>query len=256
MTLNLYGDILSDIAAQVAGSIGLAGSANVGGDVAMFEAIHGSAPDIAGKDIANPSGLLLAAVQMLVHVGQGDVAERIHNAWLATLEDGIHTGDLFNEEHSTERVGTQAFADAVIARLDMQPKKLAAVSYGTAKALAVPPVRRLAAPRKDFAGIDIFMDSRVTADELAAAIKAVDGGPFELAMITNRGVKVWPAGLPETFCTDHWRCRFLPREGAVATTAQGVGLAAALIGAGLDVVKTEHLYLFDGKPGYSLGQGQ
>jgi isocitrate dehydrogenase len=97
VTLNLYGDILSDIAAQVAGSVGLAGSANIGEQVAMFEAVHGSAPDIAGKDVANPSGLLLAATQMLVHVGQAEVAETIKNAWLCTLESGIHTADIYRE---------------------------------------------------------------------------------------------------------------------------------------------------------------
>ena len=101
VTLNLYGDILSDIAAQVAGSIGLAGSANVGNDAAMFEAVHGSAPDIAGRDIANPSGLLNAAIQMLVHVGLPEDAERIKNAWLVTLEDGIHTPDMHREGFST-----------------------------------------------------------------------------------------------------------------------------------------------------------
>src|SRR5690606_10971564 len=94
---NLYGDIISDIAAEVTGSVGLAGSSNIGIGGAMFEAIHGSAPDIAGKGIANPSGLLLGAVMMLVHIGQSDVAEKIHNAWLKTIEDGLHTGDIYRE---------------------------------------------------------------------------------------------------------------------------------------------------------------
>ena len=79
---NLYGDILSDVAAQIAGSVGLAGSANIGDGCAMFEAIHGSAPRRAGQNLANPSGLLLGAVMMLVHIGQPDVAEAVHNAWL------------------------------------------------------------------------------------------------------------------------------------------------------------------------------
>ncbi|RME96249.1 MAG: NADP-dependent isocitrate dehydrogenase, partial [Bacteroidetes bacterium] len=96
VTLNLYGDILSDIAAQIGGSVGLGGSANIGENFAMFEAIHGSAPDIAGQGIANPSGLLAAACQMLVHIGQPQVAATIQNAWLRTLEDGIHTADLFH----------------------------------------------------------------------------------------------------------------------------------------------------------------
>ncbi|MBM3464756.1 MAG: NADP-dependent isocitrate dehydrogenase, partial [Armatimonadetes bacterium] len=108
---NLYGDILSDVAAQIAGSVGLAGSANIGDQCAMFEAIHGSAPRRAGQNLANPSGLLMGAVMMLVHIGQGDVATRVHNAWLKTLEDGIHTYDIFSEQHSKQQVGTNEFAE-------------------------------------------------------------------------------------------------------------------------------------------------
>ena len=93
---NLYGDILSDVAAQISGSVGIAGSANIGDGFAMFEAIHGSAPRIAGMNKANPSGLLLGAVQMLVYIGQRDVAEKVHNAWLKTLEDGLHTYDIYD----------------------------------------------------------------------------------------------------------------------------------------------------------------
>src|SRR3979490_1355498 len=91
---NLYGDVLSDVAAQIAGSVGLAGSANIGMKYAMFEAIHGSAPRRAGQNLANPSGLLLGGVMMLVHIGQEDLGERVHNAWLRTLEDGTHTYDI------------------------------------------------------------------------------------------------------------------------------------------------------------------
>src|SRR5213075_2669758 len=126
---NLYGDILSDIAAQVAGSVGLAGSANIGDRCAMFEAIHGSAPRRAGQNIANQSGLLLAAVMMLVHVDQPDVATLVHNAWLRTLEDGIHTYDIFTEGVSKQKVGTREFAGAVVARVGQQPQTLKAVSY-------------------------------------------------------------------------------------------------------------------------------
>lgn len=129
VTTNLYGDILSDIAAQVAGSVGLAGSANVGDYGALFEAIHGSAPDIAGKDCANPSGLLVAAVQMLVHLHLPEHATRIHNALLKTIEDGIHTADIFRAETSLEQVGTSAFASAVIARLGQVPVMLPSVCY-------------------------------------------------------------------------------------------------------------------------------
>src|SRR5213083_3069096 len=114
---NLYGDILSDVAAQIAGSVGLAGSANIGENIAMFEAIHGSAPRRAGQNLANPSGLLLGAIMMLVHIGHTATAERVHNAWLRTLEDGVHTYDIFDESISKQKVGTKEFAQAVTERL-------------------------------------------------------------------------------------------------------------------------------------------
>src|SRR6516165_8330801 len=126
---NLYGDILSDVAAQIAGSVGLAGSANIGEKCAMFEAIHGSAPRRAGQNLANPSGLLLGAVLMLVHINQAAVAERVHNAWLRTIEDGTHTYDVFAEGVSTEKVGTKEFACAVVKRLGQKPNRLKPVSY-------------------------------------------------------------------------------------------------------------------------------
>src|ERR671938_228494 len=126
---NLYGDILSDVAAQIAGSVGLAGSANIGTVAAMFEAIHGSAPRRAGQNLANPSGLLLGAIMMLVHIDQEDVAERVHNGWLRTIEDGIHTYDVFDERVSKQKVGTREFAEAVVARLGQTPQLLKARKY-------------------------------------------------------------------------------------------------------------------------------
>src|SRR5262249_24059059 len=126
---NLYGDILSDVAAQIAGSVGLAGSANIGEKCAMFEAIHGSAPRRANQNLANPSGLLLGGVLMLVHINQPEAAEKVHNAWLRTIEDGIHTYDIFADGVSTKKVGTKEFACAVIARLGQKPNTLKAVTY-------------------------------------------------------------------------------------------------------------------------------
>ena len=126
---NLYGDVLSDVAAQIAGSVGLAGSANIGEHVSMFEAIHGSAPRRAGQNLANPSGLLLGAVMMLVHVGLTEHAERVHNAWLRTIEDGIHTYDIYDEKVSKQKVGTKEFAEAVVERLGQTPQILKARKY-------------------------------------------------------------------------------------------------------------------------------
>jgi isocitrate dehydrogenase len=105
---NLYGDVLSDVAAQITGSVGLAGSSNIGHDHAMFEAIHGSAPRRAGQNMANPSGLLQGAILMLQHIGQSDIAAKVQNAWLKTMEDGIHTYDVYDENVSTQKVGTKS----------------------------------------------------------------------------------------------------------------------------------------------------
>ncbi len=258
VTPNLYGDILSDIASQVAGSIGLSGSANIGQDVAMFEAVHGSAPDIAGKDIANPSGLLLGAVQMLVHIGQAATAETIKNAWLATLESGIHTADIYREGLSQRMVGTQAFTNTIIEHLGKTPRLLTPVQYRTGGIQAQHRDRQHEV--KELCGIDVFLDwssdSR-NPDTLGEALKASLPETWRLKMITNRGVKVYPDGLPETFCTDHWRCRFLPTtKTGVTDFAHVLALLTALNERGFDVIKTEHLYTFDGVRGYSLGQGE
>jgi isocitrate dehydrogenase len=258
---NLYGDILSDVAAEIAGSVGLAGSANIGEHVAMFEAIHGSAPTIAGLDIANPSGLILAGVQMLVHLGQTEAATKLHNAWLTTIEDGVHTFDVHKEGVSSRLVGTQAFADAVIERLGQKPATLPQVSYAGKPTLSLAPQKPAARQEKKMVGLDVFIDwAGGDPDEVAAAMKDGLGqnleGLMELVMITNRGVKVWPGGMPETFCTDHWRVRYMGAPGKELNQGMIVDLLRNLGATGVDFVKTEGLYTFDGEPGFSLGQGQ
>lgn len=259
VTLNLYGDIISDIAAQIAGSVGMGGSANVGDLCAMFEAIHGSAPDISGKGIANPSGLINGAIMMLVHIGQGDIASKIHNAWLKTVEDGVHTGDIYQEGISQSRVGTQEFADAVIARLGQEPTHFKPVSYSEApKPIHIKSERKVQ-QKKELVGVDVFIDwSKGTAQEIGDALAAQPTAPLKLKMITNRGVKVYPDGMPETFCTDHWRCRFVSKEapGSVIPKQSLVDLLQTLNDGGFDTIKTENLYTFDGQLGYSLGQGE
>jgi isocitrate dehydrogenase len=249
---NLYGDILSDVAAQAAGSVGLAGSANVGEHCAMFEAIHGSAPRRAGQNLANPSGLLLAAVMMLVHIDQPVVATRVHNAWLRTIEEGIHTYDIFVEDVSKQKVGTKEFAQAVIERLGQKPEKLREVAYAYSpkKALEkkVPAVQVKAS--KDLVGVDIFLDwSQGSVDELGHTLQEIPAEGLELTLITNRGAQVWPNGIPETFTTDHWRCRFLG-HGTIRHD-QIAHLLERVADSGFDFIKTENLYNFDGQPGYS-----
>lgn len=252
---NLYGDILSDVTAQITGSVGIAGSANIGEHVAMFEAIHGSAPTIAGQNIANPSGLLLGSVKMLAHINQVEIAERVHNAWLRTIEDGIHTADIVSAK-SRQQVGTQEFAAAVIHRLGKKPKVLQPAVYHHHN-MDMISYKRKPAAKKELLGVDVFIDSREHVDKVAAGLNAAaEEGALNLIMITNRGVKVWPNGFPETFWTDHWRCRFESPTGDIVTHHDIVSLLGRIDGEGLDFIKTEHLYQFDGVRGYSLGQGQ
>ncbi|GAB6194864.1 NADP-dependent isocitrate dehydrogenase [Lysobacter xanthus] len=260
VTPNLYGDILSDVAAEVAGSIGLAPSSNIGRDCAMFEAVHGSAPDIAGQDLANPSGLLLSAVMMLVHLGRRAPAAAIHNAWLRTLEDGLHTADVFGA-HSREKVGTRAFAQAVVARLGQQPRQLAAVAYpDRAPTPAAPTLEVARNPSvKTLEGVDVFLHWDVPgrdADTLGAALEAVAGPQFRLSLITNRGVKVYPQGQKQTTRTDHWRCRFVVADDYLLKPASVCALLLRVAEAGFEAVKTENLYAFDGVRGYSQAQGE
>ncbi len=256
---NLYGDILSDVAAQITGSVGLAGSANIGDGFAMFEAIHGSAPRIAGANKANPSGLLLGAIQMLVHIGQTAVAEKIQNAWLRTLEDGVHTYDIYKEGVSKEKKGTREFADAVIERLGMKPALLKPVQFSDSLANFKIHVTKQPPAHKELKGIDIFLhDANRSADELAALInQAFKSEHLSLNMITNRGTKVWPNGFPETFCTDHLRFRFKIKDSeSVTTYDELISICNRIHKAGLHIIKTENLYYFNGDAGFTAAQGQ
>lgn len=252
---NLYGDILSDVAAQITGSVGLAGSSNIGDNFAMFEAIHGSAPRRAGQNLANPSGLLLGAVMMLNHIGQSEIATKVHNAWLKTLEDGIHTYDIFKEGTSKEKVGTKEFASAVVARLGQKPATLKAVEYKKTerKEPAKNDGKKPMKARKDLVGVDVFVDwSSGSADDLGELLKKVKSDGLKLTQISNRGEAVWPNGHPETFCTDHWRCRYIAENpGETVNRSQILSLLEKIDESGFDFIKTEHLYNFDGKPGYS-----
>lgn len=255
---NLYGDILSDVAAQIAGSVGLAGSANIGDGCAMFEAIHGSAPRRAGQNLANPSGLLLGAILMLLHINQPDVAERVHNAWLKTIEDGVHTYDIYDEKVSTQKVGTKEFAEAVVARLGQKPEKLKAVHYSGSNEEFVIKARPTVAKKKDLVGVDVFLhwtDNNRDPNVLAQKLQPLNGSDLKLTMLSNRGTKVWPDGFPETFCSDHWRCRYLA-EGKTIPHSEITALLDRIAKAGLDFIKTENLVNFDGVAAFSKDQGE
>ncbi len=253
---NLYGDILSDVAAQIAGSVGLAGSANIGKHCAMFEAIHGSAPRRAGQNLANPSGLLLAAVQMLAHVGLPEYASTIHNAWLKTLEEGIHTYDIFEDGLSKQKVGTKEFGEAVIQRLGQSPQVLKPAHYG---AIGSSPGHEdlLVKERqsKKIVGIDVFVEEKGSIDPLIPILQEAATPPFKLSLVGNRGVRVWPDKAPETLCVDSYRVRYTALNGTVDHHAIAT-LMKSLADKKIDFVKTEQLCTFDGKPGYTLSQDE
>ena len=258
---NLYGDILSDVAAQITGSVGMGSSANIGKEIAMFEAVHGSAPDIAGKGIANPSGLLLSAVNMMVHIGQPEVATTIHNAWLKALEDGVHTGELYKEGLSTEKVGTDGLAEAIVERLGQKPSQLKPVQYASKDKKGIQgDYSEKPQSKKELVGVDVFLhwtEDKRDPNALGEVLRQFESGPFSLQMITNRGIKVFPDGFPETYCTDHWRCRFSSKAADVAGAYDNVlEICHQINSSGLDIIKTENLCRFDGEMGFSLGQGQ
>jgi isocitrate dehydrogenase len=254
---NLYGDILSDVAAQISGSVGIAGSANIGIKGAMFEAIHGSAPRRAGQNLANPSGLILAGVLMLVYLGETFVAERIHNAWLRTIEEGIHTYDIFTQGISKEKVGTKEFAQAVIKHLGQKPQRLPSISYQDSKKFALPPSHF--APlsvKRELAGVDVFIYSKDASESLIKQLSSKKWDPLTLHMISNRGVRIWPEGHPETFCIDQYRLRFMRKDKSPHVTQEEIGKTLhELHLTGYDITGTENLYYFDGAPAFSSAQG-
>ena len=266
VTSNLYGDIVSDVVAEIAGSVGLAGSANVGTDVAMFEAIHGSAPDIAGLNIANPSGLINAAVMMLAHIGQHEIADKVQNALLSPIEAGIHTSDIFTNSRSKRKVNTSDFADEVISRLGFRPENLKESKIAEGNGTIKIPEYVRSTSEKELVGVDVFLDwAHTDPNELGAELDKIGAYGLKLKMITNRGVKVYPNGMPETFCTDHWRCRFVSKE--MDLTKAGleykpidfehiIVLLSKLNQYNFNIIKTENLYQFDGQKGFSLGQGE
>jgi isocitrate dehydrogenase len=263
VTLNLYGDILSDITAEISGSVGMGGSANIGESLAMFEAIHGSAPDIAGQKIANPSGLINASCMMLVHMGMGEYADKIQNALFRTIEDGIHTGDL-KSEYTKQLVNTMEFADAVIERLGQKAEKIK-LSKPSSREINVQ-IKEQPVMTKKLVGSDLFVDwgeDGRDANIIGKRIDSLNLGKLRLKMITNRGVLVYPNGFEETYCTHHWRCRLVAKdassyeEGDYELDYKDINYAIEqFCENGLEVIKTENLYLFDGVRSFSLGQGE
>ncbi len=258
VTSNLYGDIISDVASEISGSVGMAGSSNIGTHYAMFEAVHGSAPDIAGKNIANPSGLLNAAVMMLTHVGLGGTASIIENAWKKTIEDGMHTIDIFKDNMSQTKLGTKEFARAVVARLGQLPSKLTAVNYPNTPA-AQSSTRAYEIntdEKKTLVGVDVFFQMNVkSAHDIADSMQKLNL-PLELQTVSAKGLKLWPTEQKSEILSDHWCCRFMPKDSGVIGHDKIVSLLSKISDGGYDFIKVENLYNFGTVRGYSLAQGE
>jgi isocitrate dehydrogenase len=251
VTSNLYGDIISDIAAQIAGSVGMAGSANIGEHFSMFEAIHGSAPRRAGQDLANPSGLILSAVMMLVHLEEYEGASLIHNAWLKTIEEGIHTYDIFQEKISKKKVGTREFAKNVIQRLGKAPITLLAPKYVKNRTASCAKTLPLSYD-KSLYGVDIYIDNHQLQnfEAIANLVKAIKT-PLILESISCRGTTVWPQKCPERSLSDNPRLRFISPQGHSLQAAEILFLQTALINKKLDITGHQALYFFEGERGFS-----
>ncbi|KJV66518.1 isocitrate dehydrogenase [Anaplasma phagocytophilum] len=252
VTPNLYGDILSDVVAVASGSIGLSGSANLGEEYAMFEAVHGSAPDIAGQNIANPSGLLNAAVQMLVHIGQESTAQAIHNAFLKTLEDGVHTADIYNAKTSSSKASTTEFAQAVVNNLGTSPKYLRSmlINKNTEEAMHYERVQDTSKKVLVGADVTIHWSGGDGLNELVQSLAAALPPSVKLRLIHAKGLELWPNAPCVCSYIDLLTCRFVydAQEGADSTSISQ--LLLCLEGLSLDVVKLVKLYTFDGVEGF------
>ena len=262
---NLQGDIVSDLAAGLVGGLGFAPSANIGDKISLFEAVHGTAPDIAGQNKANPTSLLLSGLIMLRHIGLVRTAAVIENALLYTLESGVHTGDVKGEK---DPVGTREFAEAIAGNLGKTPTGREARAVPEKDEPCFTPSPRPAMNRlmrtfetvtSEVCGCDLYLDTLIPPHELAQRLELICAhGPFKLTMISNRGTQVWPSGSVYTEVVDYYRVRFELRDRNLLGT---MGQAPAIhlldrVAEKFVITDFQPLRMFDGKAGYSLAQGQ
>ncbi len=264
VTTNLNGDIVSDLASGLVGGLGFAASGNYGDDVAIFEAVHGSAPKYAGKDVINPTALILSSVMMLRHLGEADAAERVEDAVLVTLEEGrAVTQDLARQSGGDieQAASTSGFTDAVIANLGRRPTKVTRRPVPAATGVATP-ARWSYAPEwyaridRRTVGLDIFIESDVPVDELGRALEPLAGPPFRLEMISSRGTKVYPSSGLAADNVRVYRCRFTTPDGSGAGEADLLALQSRVASAQPGWTHVEKLHVFDGEPGFTKAQGQ
>jgi isocitrate dehydrogenase len=257
---NLQGDIISDLCAGLVGGLGFAPSANIGDHISIFEAVHGTAPDIAGKNIANPTALLLSGLAMLRHLGLRENAATIENALLYTLESGVHTGDF--GDRSKASVNTTDFADTIIQNFGKMPKQGAKPVLTNEPGTPAP--FRLAenammvskeVEEEKIVGVDMFIESTEQPDFIAQKCLHHGGTKFKLLNISNRGTQVWPTGSKYTNLVNQYNLRFEGLEGHAMTQQDIMGLYVSL-SADFKICSLELLNMWGDRKGYSLAQGQ
>ena len=256
VTTNMNGDIISDLSSALIGGLGFAASANIGNDVAIFEAVHGSAPKYAGKNVINPTALILTAVLMLRHLGEFEAAARIEHAVLVTLEEGkVRTGDVVGYDKGAS---TTAYTDALIANLGRKSQHWRVRDY---KPLRLPelPSRPdfVQAKTRRVIGVDIFVESGLSAEQLGPSLEQLSAGtPLKLKMISNRGTKVYPPAGAITDCVDHWFCRFVNRAPEGGLTDEQVFALLQRVAGQHRWTHLEKLHELDGEPGFTKAQGE
>lgn len=257
---NLQGDIVSDLCAGLVGGLGFAPSANIGDHICIFEAVHGTAPDIAGKNLANPTSLLLSGLSMLQHVGLYDTAAMLENALLYTLESGVHTGDFGDK--NTPSVNTTEFANAIIGNFGKKPvhnPKPSMVDQPTSCTVfnldKNPMLETPDQAKETIVGVDMFIESNIQPEELAKKCLRHGGVKFRLVNISNRGTQVWPTGSKFTNLVNQYNARFESIDDTPLNQQDIIGLYVSLSG-DLKICSLELLNKFGDKKGFSLAQGQ
>jgi len=256
VTTNMNGDIISDLTSALVGGLGFAPSANLGNDIAIFEAVHGSAPKYAGKDVINPTAVILSAVLMLRHLGEFEAAALIENAIMVTIEEGkVKTGDIAGYDKGAH---TSAYTEAVIANLGRIPSKWQVRKYQAIKMPQVSGAPDLVKPgSRRVLGADIFVESALDPDSLGRSLEQiVSESPFKLKMISNRGTKVYPYGGTTPDCVDHWRCRFIMRDMEAEASEEQLLKLINLVSAKHNWMHVEKLPEINGEAGYTMAQGE
>jgi isocitrate dehydrogenase len=253
VTTNMNGDILSDEASALVGGLGFAPSANIGSEVAIFEAVHGSAPKYAGKNVINPTALILSAVMMLRHLGEFAAAQTIEEALLATLEQGKQTRDIAGDENA---LSTTDFTDAIIGNFGQRPRGWTSRDY---KPLKLPAVSSepdfVKEPARRVVGVDVFVESALPAEELGHSLESLaSGSRFALKGISNRGTMVYPPTGALTDCIDQWFCRFTSADGE-PSDADVLDLVQR-VGAEHRWMHVEKLQEFHGEDAFTKAQGE